>query len=73
MLRRLNEGPLLLLSFTNRPFIEKDTSKRGMPFTDSAGNSYRLHEPVRSLGSCNRYRPPDQPRKCRLLTNERDN
>lgn len=40
VLRRLNEGPLLLISFTDHP-LRTPKEKRGMLFPDKAGNSYR--------------------------------
>ncbi len=41
VLRQLNEGPLLLVSFTNHPFLDKDPARRGMIFADAGGNNYR--------------------------------
>lgn len=40
VLSRLNEGPLLLISFTNHPAV-KDSAKKGMSFKDSSGNYYK--------------------------------
>lgn len=40
ILYKLNEGPLLLVSFTHYP-EEQDEDKKGMLFTDKAGNSYK--------------------------------
>lgn len=39
VLRRLNEGPLLLISFTDHP-QRTPRAGRGMEFTDGAGNSF---------------------------------
>ena len=41
VLRRLNEGPLLLVSFTNHPYAVSNAAQTGMTFTDSAGKPYR--------------------------------
>ncbi len=40
VLRRLNEGPLLLISFTNHP-SEKNPERTGMIFKDSEGNNFK--------------------------------
>lgn len=40
VLRRLNEGPLLLISFTDHP-LRTPEADRGMVFPDREGNSYR--------------------------------
>ena len=40
VLRRLNEGPLLLISFTDHP-TRTPENERGMLFPDKDGNSYR--------------------------------
>jgi sulfatase modifying factor 1 len=40
VLYKLNEGPLLLVSFTHYP-EEQEESKKGMVFTDKAGNSFK--------------------------------
>lgn len=40
VLRRLNEGPLLLVSFTDHP-LRTPEKERGLLFPDRAGNSYR--------------------------------
>ena len=40
VLRRLNEGPLLLISFTNHPYAVAEGTKRGMTFMSTAGNAY---------------------------------
>ena len=37
VLRRLNEGPLLLISFTHHPY---DKKRRGMEFEDARGNKF---------------------------------
>ncbi|MBC7418638.1 MAG: SUMF1/EgtB/PvdO family nonheme iron enzyme [Pedobacter sp.] len=42
VLRRLNEGPLLLISFTNHP-DEKDPNNIGMMFKDENGKVYKGH------------------------------
>ncbi len=41
VLRRLNEGPLLLVSYTHHPFVEKAEARKGMLFKDSAGKEYK--------------------------------
>lgn len=40
VLRRLNEGPLLLVSFTDHP-LRTPEKERGLLFPDRSGNSYR--------------------------------
>ncbi len=40
VLRRLNEGPLLLVSFTHHPSVN-EASQKGQVFTDSTGRTYR--------------------------------
>ena len=40
VLHRLNEGPLLLISFTDHP-LRTPKADRGMLFPDKEGNSYR--------------------------------
>lgn len=41
VLRRLNEGPLLLVSFTNHPYAVNEEIDKGMMFTDTSGKSYK--------------------------------
>lgn len=41
ILRRLNEGPLLLISYTNHPTAVEKESDKGMLFTDSTGKEYK--------------------------------
>lgn len=41
VLRRLNEGPLLLVSFTNHPYTVTEEADKGMIFTDAAEKSYK--------------------------------
>ena len=40
VLLRLNEGPLLLISFTDHP-LRTPEAERGMDFTDQKGNTYK--------------------------------
>lgn len=40
VLMRLNEGPLMLISFTNHPYRLKNNGEKGMTFIDSDGNEY---------------------------------
>lgn len=40
-LRRLNEGPLLLVSFTDLPYSSQNHKRQGMTFSDSTGKNYR--------------------------------
>lgn len=41
VLRRLNEGPLLLVSFTNHPYTVKEEVDKGMMFADTSGKSHK--------------------------------